>query len=82
MKGHVRCIEKKNTATRVKKQVKHPLRNGLMFESVSVKEAEAVYQTFYEKRDTIIFFWTLAIGLLFIAKGKKLCLISISYFVE
>ena len=55
-----------------------------MFESVSVKEAEAeaVYQTFYEKRDTIIFFWTLAIGLLFIAKGKKLCLISISYFVE
>ena len=62
-----------------------------MFESVSVKEAEAVYQTFYEKRDLpflffyfyfYFFFWTLAIGVLYIAKGKKLCLISISYFVE
>ena len=54
-----------------------------MFESVSVKEAEAVYQTFYEKRDLpflffffIYFFFFLDISYWSIVhcKGKKIML--------
>ena len=53
MKGHVKCIEETKTATIVKKRMKHPFRNSVMFESVSVKEI--VCQTFYEKRGTAFF---------------------------
>ena len=62
--------------------MKHPLRNGLMFESVSVKEAEAVYQTFYEKRDTIIFFLDISYWIIVHCKGKKIMLDFNLYFVE
>ena len=54
--------------------MKHPLRNGLMFESVSVKEAEAVYQTFYEKRDTTCFFLDISYWSIVHCKGKKIML--------
>lgn len=65
-------LRKQTQQQESKNKMKHPLRNGLLFESVSVKEA--AYQTFYEKGILPFFFWTLVIGVLSIAKEKKFML--------
>ena len=60
-----------------KNRMKHPFRNCVLMESVSVKVAR--YQTFYESKDIYgPFFWTLAIGFFSMQRTKFI----IIYFVR